>query len=240
MPLQDEVGGPYQCFDAFFELLQALFVTLQVFHPDRGGRNTESSRQTFALLHAIQQYAFTHAFVVARHGLGYIKGITTSLQSRICDVVCAYGEVATVIKTVEEVHRNFDTHHKKWFDEAKALCTVVDAADPALPRICGCQQHRSNISASTPEESFKISGTIPFMDVLIEQLHQRFSETEGKAIAAMAVMPSALEYATEEQQDDMVKMYGQDMPSPGSFKEELALWKQKWKDLTPDDLLHTH
>ena len=225
-------------FDAFSELFQALFATLQNISSGQGW-NTESSRQASALLHAIQQFAFIHAFVVARHGLGYIKGITTSLQSRTCDVVYAYGEVATVIKTVEEVRRNFDTHHKKWFDEAKALCAVVDAADPALPRTCGRQQHRSNISASTPEEYFKISGAIPFMDVLIEQLHQRFSETQRKAIAAMAVVPSALEYATEEQQDDMVKMYGQDMPSSGSFKEELAVWKQKWKDVAPDDLPHT-
>ena len=124
--------------------------------------------------------------------------------------MCAYAEVATVIKSIEEVRRNFDTHHKKWFDEAKALCAVVDAADPALPRTCGRQRNRSSVSASTLEGYFKRNGAIPFMDVLIEQLHQWFSESQCKA--AMAVVPSALEHATEEQQDDMVRMFGKDMP----------------------------
>ena len=34
----------------------------------------------------------------------------------------------------------------------------------------------------------------------------------------------------------LVKMFGQDMPSPGSLKEEFAVWQQKWKDVALADL----
>ena len=113
-----------------------------------------------------------------------------------------------------------------------------------MQQILLCQEHvaasknRSNVSASTPEEYFKRSCAIPLIGVLIGQLHQRFSESQRKAIAAMAVVPSALEDATQEQQDDMV-MFGQDKPSPGFLKEEFAVWQQKWKDVPPAHLPST-
>ena len=55
----------------------------------------------------------------------------------------------------------------------------------------------------------------------------------------MAVVPSALEHATEEQQDDTVKMFGKDMPPPGSLKEAFAVWQQKRKGVVLVDLPST-
>ena len=65
------------------------------------GWNSESSRKASSLLSAVTQFGFIHTFTVVRHGLGFLKGITTSLQSRAHDIVCAYNEIVHVVQRVE-------------------------------------------------------------------------------------------------------------------------------------------
>ena len=45
----------------------------------------------------------------------------------------------------------------------------------------------------------------------------------------MAIVPSCLPLF--EVEEEMVIIYGPDLPSPTTFAEELSVWKHKWKDI---------
>ena len=173
-------------------------------------------------------------------GLGFIKGITTSLQSRTLDICNAYAEVNTVVSVLQDVRDDVVTHHKAWYQIAVATGDKVGATQ-TIPRRCGRQTARSNVPADTPEEYYRRAITIPFLDEMLTHLDHRFSEIQRKAMAALWVVPVVLMSCNvnESQIKDLVEMYGEDMPSPASFRQELLLWKCKWRGFPQNELPDT-
>lgn len=76
------------------------------------GWNSESARSAIALLAVITQFKFIMALIVVRKGLGYIKGLTISLQKRAKDICNAYSEVSNVKKALNVVRSSIDAYHK--------------------------------------------------------------------------------------------------------------------------------
>ena len=77
------------------------------------GWNTESSQRAASLLTAITQLEILKAFVVAKNGLGYSKGLIVSLQSHLQHICNAYAEVVTVEQTLHQICRDIEMQHKK-------------------------------------------------------------------------------------------------------------------------------
>ena len=65
-------------FEVFQDLLPAVVSTLEVISTVHGW-NAESSRKAASLLTSLTQFEFLMALVVVQGGLGFIKGLTTSL-----------------------------------------------------------------------------------------------------------------------------------------------------------------
>ena len=61
--------------------------------------------------------------------------------------------------------------------------------EPTIPRRAGVQRNRHNVDANTPEEYIKRAITIPFMDNLVVELGDRFSEESRNIQAIMALVP---------------------------------------------------
>ena len=162
-----------EAYEAFQELLTAVVDSLQDIATEDGW-NSESSRKTSSLLSAVRQFGFIHTFTVVRHDLGFIKGITTSLQSRAHDIVCAYNEIVHVVQRIEEVRQCIDDEHAVWFAKAETLSDTIGCDAPTMPRICGRQQNRSSTPATTASEYFKRITAIPFFDQLLSQMQCRF------------------------------------------------------------------
>ena len=59
--------------------------------------------------------------VVANKCLGFIKGLTVSLQKKAKDICQAYAEVKTVETALSQVRERIDVEHKAWFTAAIAL-----------------------------------------------------------------------------------------------------------------------
>ena len=88
------------------------------------------------LLTFLTKFQFLIAFIVTKECLGYIKGLTISLQKRAQDICHAYSEVSSVTTALKEVREDIDTKHKEWFAIAVSLGQKVNASAPALPRRC--------------------------------------------------------------------------------------------------------
>ncbi len=70
--------------------------------------------------------------------------------------------------------------HTQWFRCVEKMCQAVNT-QPKLPRITGCQQHRSNHPASSPSEYYRLSISIPLLDHLLLEIDTRFSKQRYRA-----------------------------------------------------------
>ena len=172
------------------------------------------------------KFQFLIAFVVAKQCLGYIKGLTTSLQKRAKDIFQAYSEVSSVVTALSEVRSTTDVKHMEWFDIAIALGQKVNAPPPQLPRRYNRQTARSNAPGEIPEIYYKRTISIPFLDELISHLNSRFSDIQQKAIMGMRIVPSVLMHNSLSafSVQHLLEYYEEDLPNPSSLYTELHLW----------------
>ncbi|KAJ8300984.1 hypothetical protein KUTeg_022503, partial [Tegillarca granosa] len=67
-----------------------------------------------------------------------------------------------------------------------------------IPRICGRQTQRFNISAKSPSEYYRLNIYLPFEDSLNQQLSLRFNDLTHKAEKTLNFLPSNLDQQTIE------------------------------------------
>ena len=96
---------------------------------------------------------------------------------------------------------------------------------PQVPRITGRQCHRDNVEHASAEEYYRRTIIIPFLDNLIQQLQERFGNTQVVASKLMNLVPSVLCSATNVSFDDLVTFYDEDLPNPSLVASEILRWK---------------
>ena len=97
--------------EVFFEIFPAVVQAFEVFSQgSSSGWNADSCRSAGSLLNCVAQFKFIMPFIVAMRSLGYIKGLTTSLQKRAKDICHAYSEVHTVESALMEVRACLHRH----------------------------------------------------------------------------------------------------------------------------------
>ena len=226
----------------FFDLYPAVVKTFEVISESSSdGWNAESCRAAESLLTCITKFQFLVSFIMTKECLHYTRGITSSLQKRAKDICEAYAEVNTVVAALKDVRENISTKHKAWHDAAVNLGQKVNASEPQLPRRCAVQRGRSNTPADTPEEYYRRTVSIPFLDNLLSHLESCFSNIQQKSIEGMKIVPSVFMDKTMPActSQDLSDTYGEDLPSPGFLESELDLWKHKWQSTSSQQLPDT-
>ena len=180
-----------ESFEVFISLLPAVVETFEVISTESTW-NTESSRKAASLLLSITQFGFLITLVVFESCFGYTKGLTVALQSRSIDICTAYREVNVVKAVLADVRENISQHHSQLYQAAVQLSENINSSPPSIPRRCGKQTQRANVSAETPEEYYRRALTIPFIDHLLSHIEMRFSDLQHKATMALKIIPSVI------------------------------------------------
>ena len=228
----------HEALHTFAELYSVIVQTLD--HISHGGSeeekwDAESTAKASGLLTSCLTFVFRMAFVVCKACLSYVLCISVSLQKKARDVCDAYSEISTVLKAIEQVRECVDEKSKQWFQEAQDMGDPFNAPQPSMPRFCGRQLHRDNIPSDTPEEYFRRSITIPFLDQLIQHLSSRFSALQSTAVRGLCLVPSVLvSLKTSDDLDDLIRMYQDDLPLPATWEAELHRWKLSWQERAGD------
>ena len=85
---------------------------------------------------------------------------------------------------LEDVRSKVESFHHEWFESACNKAHNINV-DVKKPRICGRQTNRQNAIGSAVsglseiqlvEEHFRINVTIPFLDNVVMQLQNRFTD----------------------------------------------------------------
>ena len=140
-----------------------------------------------------------------------------------------------------------DVKHREWFEKAKEMAALVNV-QPALPRTCGRQQHRDSHEADSPEEYFRRIVTIPMLDILLEQLQQRFGGLQQVAVKGHHLLPDVFledPLAARAAIHALANENVQFLPrARRGLDAELDMWEVHWrahedKPTTCQDLLET-
>jgi hypothetical protein len=99
--------------------------------------------------------------------------------------------------------------------------------EPTIPRRTSRQVHRSNVSTDDPEEYYRISVGIEFLDHLISSLKDRFTEDAKKAFQTAQLLPFHV-VDTSADFEDLLSLYDSDLPDADLFAAELRRWKKHW------------
>ena len=75
-------------------------------------------------------------------------------------------------------------------------------SEPRVQRITGPQQHRENVKSLTPEEYYRRSVILPFLNHLITDMKARFNSTATAASKVLSLVPEIL----VEQEDPLAKI----------------------------------
>ena len=114
------------------------------------------------------------------------------------------------------------------------MASVV-GEEPSRPRLTGRQAHRSNIptdAAMDDVESYYLRNlAIPFLDNIIMQLSERFSDVARQCAGVLALVPTNkgnLTSAEAKSLKEAVAVFQDDLPNPVLIDEELLDWRKHW------------
>eukprot|EP00117_Sycon_ciliatum_P011780 scpid47775/ scgid13111/ 52 kDa repressor of the inhibitor of the protein kinase; 58 kDa interferon-induced protein kinase-interacting protein; Death-associated protein 4; THAP domain-containing protein 0 len=223
--------------EAFLNLLPSLVVCFQeISEAPAAAWSRDSLIDAKGLLSRVTTTEFMSALVITNKCLGYVRGITSSLQSEARDIVHAMADVHTVQETLEKVRADVDKHHGDWFKVVESTCAKMNV-NPSVPRSCGRQTHRDNVPADTPSEYYKRSISIPLLDHMVGEMKSRFTSHHRTALQAFCecVVPSILLSSSIAEANTainkLVGTYSVDFPSAASVESELHCWHTKWSNV---------
>ena len=145
------------------------------------------------------------------------------------NVAHAHHDIEQQVKsTLLNARRNVESFHKNIYGDAKWVAATVGIEESA-PRLASRQQHRTNIHADNCIQYYQRNLTIPLLDHLIAELNNRFDPVSSQhVIELMNLLPSTTTSSQHHDFENVLKMYGNDLPSSKSFPSELHLWQHKW------------
>jgi hypothetical protein len=101
----------------------------------------------------------------------------------------------------------------------------------SLPRIARKQKNRDNYSVNTPEEYFKITVFIPYLDLFINEVDRRFIEHQEILKGFQNVYPKTPELSTLEKDEfiSLIEFYKNDLLDKNNdiLISKLKLWRHK-------------
>ena len=94
------------------------------------------------------------------------------LQKKSNDVMTAYRLVTETRQELQEYRNSGEDTFTDWFDICKTLGEKVDV-QPSVPRTAGRQTHRSNTPHDGPEEYYRRTVFLSFLDHLTTEMNER-------------------------------------------------------------------
>lgn len=99
--------------------------------------------------------------------------LSKNFQNKNIDLRKAITLAEDTLKELEFLRNNAENEFNNIFQDASILAKKLDI-QIILPRLTKFQKNRTNIRSNTPEDYFRISIFIPFLDMFISEIKCRF------------------------------------------------------------------
>ena len=160
-----------------------------------------------------------------------LAGITNRLQGHVVDIIEAYDDVSSLIKDIKSARKNIDKEFSVIFEQAERVPAKV-GTQPSMPRTAKKQVNRDNTEGDSPETYYRRVLAIPFIDKLISELELRFTKLSHPVSRVLFLVPTVITKVPlgKDSYQQIIEMYGKDLPNKDVVDIELSSWKCKWLD----------
>lgn len=203
----------------------------------------DASSGAYQLLCAIRQPEFILATYMLGHVLSLSLPLSKFLQTKNIDLVEAIQTADNVVNIIKQLRLNDESEFKIIFNNVKSKCDALNI-EISIPRTANKQKNRCNIQVDFPEDYYRISLFIPFIDHFLNQLNDRFLNHRSIIENFNLILKPANSIHNEEKIKQLVEMYQDDLDcSVLAAVSEIKIWHQKFtatKDLPKNaiDALH--
>jgi hypothetical protein len=209
----------------FLELLEPVIDALETVST---WQDRETSSKAHQLLCAVKQPQFLVAIHVLSKVFAVSLPLSRLLQTENMDLCEAINLAVQLDTTVEKMRINADEEFADLFGTIQIICRKLGVS-VCVPRRVGRQTHRDNIPAETPEDYFRATVYIPFIDSFLLQLKERLTNHKAllQSFRCLIPKPSVTQPRECDEQDlrKLYKMYADVLDcSELSAVGELCLW----------------
>ena len=180
----------HDAFSVFLDFFPAIVQTLEHFTKLPNTR-TPGAADATSLLYSIYNFEFVVAIVIVQMCLAFMKSLSRSLQKRSLDVGRALENVSLVQSSLKDCRANVEQFNRKCYERSIKICEPLDI-EIKKPRTCGRQTMRDNVQSEGPEDYFRKSIAIPFLDYTINEMKTRFTDLHARAALGLQLVPSVM------------------------------------------------
>lgn len=210
---------------SFVSLFEAVIAALEEIQDNGSG---ESSAQANSLALALLSPAFLVSLHVAKNVLALTLPLSKRLQSSSIDMSAAMDDLHLVQETIQNDRDSATASFSKIFAQVQAVANKMNVE--ITSRRAGVRQQDRGVALENPEQYFRRTVFIPFMDYVLAQLHQRFEKHRTTLECFCVIVPSAippLQDNREKAAENLVASFPQDVDARAALGE-LRLWWAKW------------
>ena len=147
-----------------------------------------------------------------------------TLQGSECDILKIFQIIGSVKQFIENFRSIIDETFASVYVSMTDMARLAGLEGLAVPRKCGRQTTRNNVSSSTTHERFKRSICIPFLDCFILEFNSRFTTLAAQAVLALNIKPAHVEHLTVRTINSIYDRFGTDLDSTKtSFEQEATV-----------------
>jgi hypothetical protein len=193
----------------------------------------ESSSGAFILQNAALQSDYIISLLCAEKLLAYSLPLCKTLQSADSDLASAVNNAENTVSVVKRIRENAEQEFRNIFKSAENLAETSGAIIQ-MPRLTGKQTHRCNISANDPEEYYRCSVFIPWVDSFINNVSERFIKHKQILKSFVCLLPSGTVLSNKQKEDllQLTKFYVKDLNQISGTSvghtAELELWYEQF------------
>lgn len=191
------------------------------------GKNGTTKQKAFQLYAAATTPTFLISLAIVNKYSALLEPITNILQGVEINIVEVKGHMDTLLDLFKKERNKCDETFSEIFARAMNFSEELEV-QIKIPRRCAKQTMRSNYSGGSPEEYFRQSIFLPYLDSLITSLASRFSSQTLNALDLQNLLPKKIKTVSKDaytrSMNNLIKLYQID-----NFKFESLLWFDFWK-----------
>lgn len=167
----------------FLELQEA---TLDALTDIQSWRDKDVSAEAYALIKSIQSTEFQVALKITAKVFAISLPLSKFLQSTNIDLMAAMSFARSIKNDLSSLRENAEIEFHSIFTEIESVCADLDI-EVTVPRTSARQTHRSNVPFQTPEEFYRRSIFVPFLDSFMLHIEERLLKHE-KILSSFEVL----------------------------------------------------
>lgn len=229
-------SAKYKSIRVFSEKYKEIIYALEELEVN--GNTTTKQRASQLLCSATNSTFIVALHVIALYS-GMLEPVSNILQGVTIDMHHVRGHIRELIEIFKKHRQEAATQFKQIMQTVREVTSCINI-EITVPRQASRQCHRQNYQmAKDPEEYYRFSLFIPYLESLISSLEIRFSENNAMINDILKLHPANMKRLNSLEFGEVAKKI-QDYYNIENFLSESKCWFDSWQNKSEEDSNRLH